>query len=254
MKSAVVVGGSSGIGLGITKALIDRGYYVYVVANKPNDLNQLSEEQKDQYEFVESDLFYYDESLFKELSNNNNVKLLMITAGFGRVTDFEYLHNTEIDRLMTINATSVLKIIHDFYHRIRSSEDFYCGVMGSIAGLICSPSFSVYSASKAALCRGIESINAELAANNYNNKILNVSPGSLKGTGFTGNSTDLSQISIISNNVINKILAKEELYIPEYDEVYKDVLKRYHTDPTEFGISSYKYKKDANRIINEERL
>ena len=43
-----------------------------------------------------------------------------------------------------------------------SCENFDCMVMGSIAGLVSSPMFSVYAATKAALCRFIESINIEL--------------------------------------------------------------------------------------------
>ena len=252
MKSAAVIGGSSGIGLGIAENLINRGYFVYIIADQKYDLDLLT--ANDKFQFVQSDLRYYDETLFSELAENPDIEVLMITAGLGRVADFEYLHNAEIEKLMTINAESIIKIVHDFYHRIHSSTAFYCGIMGSIAGLISSPSFSVYAASKAAICRFIESINAELAVNGYKNRILNVSPGSIKGTSFNGGSTMLDSVKDLAEAIVSRMLIREELYIPDYEEVYKGVLERYHSNPQAFGISSYQYKKGAGRIINEKKV
>ena len=48
----------------------------------------------------------------------------MLTAGFGRVADFEYLHTAEIQNLLTVNTVSIIKIIRLFYDRINTNEDF----------------------------------------------------------------------------------------------------------------------------------
>lgn len=72
----------------------------------------------------------------------------MLTAGFGRVAPFEALSITEIHNMMQINATSSIQILKYFYDRINCDKDFYTGVMVFIAGIVSSPLFSVYAASK----------------------------------------------------------------------------------------------------------
>ena len=114
--------------------------------------------------------------------------------------------------------------------------------------------FSVYAASKAAICRFIESVNIELEVSGTNNRILNVSPGSIKGTKFNGGNNDLSLTDDLAAEITNKLFSHSELYIPDYEEVYKGVLERYHNDAHEYGLHSYNYKKSSGRVFNEKRV
>lgn len=61
----------------------------------------------------------------------------------------------------------------------------------SIAGFMSSPFFSLYDAAKAALNKFIESIKVELEKVGSSNRVLNVSPGNIKGTSFNQGKTDL---------------------------------------------------------------
>lgn len=47
----------------------------------------------------------------------------------------------------------------------------------------------------------------------------------------------------------SRMLAKDDLFIPQYDEVYKNVLARYHDDFRAEGRHSYEYKIQTRRII-----
>ena len=114
--------------------------------------------------------------------------------------------------------------------------------MVSIAGRLSSPMFSVYSATKAALSKCIEAINIELEVQNSNNRILEVSPGALKGTSFTGGKSDPNQTLSLADEIIMRAEQKETLFIPQYDEVFKQVIDRYQTDAHKYGIESYWYK------------
>ena len=251
-KKAIIVGGSNGIGLAISKRLIEKGYSVHIIdVSEPDSVLR---HEREKISFTYSNLLYFDSELFETLSKDKDVEVLMITAGFGRVADFEYLHEKEIENIIKVNTIAGIRILRTFYDRIKSEIPFYCGIMGSIAGFISSPMFSVYAASKAAICRLCESINIELEMSGTKNRILNVSPGSIKGTKFNGGKNDISQTKELANNIINKLLCSEVLYIPEYEEVYRGVLKRYNDDPHEFGISSYNYKKNSGRVCNEEKV
>ncbi len=251
MKKAIVVGGSNGIGLAIAKTFAQKGYYVLVVDKSQLDANALPQ---DSYQYIPCDLLDYDEDLFHNLAKDMDVEALMITAGYGRVADFEYIHEAEIQNMLYVNTVAAIRIMRSFYDRIKSQEPFYCGFMGSIAGLISSPMFSVYSASKAALCRFAESVNIELEAFGTKNRILNVSPGSIKGTRFNGGENEPSLTKELAESITEKLFSSETLYIPQYDEVYKGVMERYVADAHEYGMHSYNYKKSSGRARNENAV
>lgn len=252
MKKAVVVGGSNGIGLAIATNLINKGYFIYILDVVEPDETVLPD--MNQYRFIQCNLLDFNEVIFEELSADSAVEVLMITAGIGRVADFEYLHPAEIEKLMTINAVAAIKIVRFFYDRIRSSIPFYCGMMGSIAGLVSSPMFSVYAASKAALCRFTESVNVELGAKETKNRVLNVSPGSIKGTKFNGGKNDPELTAELADNIVTRLFEHDELFIPEYESIYKGVIARYQKDPCEYGEHSYHYKLNSGRVCNERRV
>lgn len=252
MKKAVVVGGSNGIGLAISQTLINKGYHVCILDKSEPDSLVLNDESL--YTFYSCDLLDFDEQLFEKLSTDEEIEFLMITAGFGRVANFEYLHIAEIENMLKVNTISVIKIIRMFFNRIKSQTPFYSGVMGSIAGLCSSPLFSVYAASKAGICRFVESVNIELEAEGISNRILNVSPGSIKGTKFNGGKNNLELTAGLAQRIVQHVMNSDELFIPDYDEIYKRVLEDYHNDPHGYGLHSYQYKKESGRIYNENRV
>lgn len=250
-KKAIVVGGSNGIGLAITKKLMDQNYHVFILDMVEPDISSLDITE---YTYYPCNLLDFDDALFQKMSSDPDVDVLMITAGFGRVANFEYLHTAEIQNLINVNTVAGIKIIRYFYDKISSKETFYCGMMGSIAGLMSSPLFSVYAASKAAICRFIESINIELEAKETENRILNVSPASISGTKFNGGSNELSVIEELAEQIIEKLFSSEELFIPQYEETFRGVLERYQKDPHEYGLHSYQYKMQSGRVFNEKRV
>ena len=166
----------------------------------------------------------------------------MITAGFGRLALFKDVEESMIPLSFNVNTIPVMRIIKRFYHKLESHQDFYCGVMVSIAGFMSSPFFSIYAATKAALKVFIESVNVELLKAGSTNQILNVSPGSLKGTSFTNSKTDLSVTAPMAQAIITEMEKKNDLFIPQYEEVFKTVLQRYQDDFRKEGVHSYDYK------------
>lgn len=248
-KKAIVVGGSNGIGLALTNKLISLGYHVNILDICEPDTKLLCD--SNEYTYISCNLLDFNEDLFERLSSDDEIEVLMITAGFGRVADFEYLHTAEIENLIKVNTIAPLKILRIFYERIRCQKSFYCGVMGSIAGMINSPMFSVYAASKAGLYRFIESVNIELEVAGFKNRILNVSPGSVKGTKFNGGQNSLEQTDSLANQIVTHLFLSDTLFIPDYETIYRGVLDRYKQDGHIFGLSSYQYKKNSGREKNE---
>lgn len=244
MKNVLVVGGANGVGLSIATELAARQDVekVYIV-----DKAAVSEENLiSKFECHQFDLTSDDYSLFDRFQD---IDTLMITAGFGRLQLFRDVDDVMIKNSFNVNTIPVLRIIRRFYPKLESaSADFYCGVMVSIAGFMTSPFFSIYAATKAALKVFIESVNVELIKAGSINCILNVSPGSLKGTSFNNGKTDLSVVAPMAREIISHLERKDDLFIPQYEEIYKSVLARYAADFREEGIHSYEYKVQSGRV------
>lgn len=243
MKKVLIVGGANGIGLSIATELSKRSdvELVYIV-----DKSRLDEDNKNpKFETYEFDLTSSDYSIFNKFAD---IDTLMITAGFGRLALFRDLDEQYIIDSFRVNTISVMRIIRHFYDKLESDRDFHCGIMASISGFMSSPFFSVYGATKAALKIFIESVNVELEKAGTSNRILNVSPGSLKGTSFTQGKTDLRVTAPMAKEIIHHLEQKDDLFIPQYEEIFKKVLERYHDDFRAEGRHSYEYKLNSGRI------
>lgn len=243
MRKALVVGGANGIGLSIATELANRTDVekVYIV-DKVSLAEEYANEKFEAYQF---DLTQEDYSIFDKFQD---VDTLMVTAGFGRLALFKDVDESMIPLSFNVNTIPVMRIIKRFYHKLESQQDYYCGVMVSIAGFMSSPFFSIYAATKAALKVFIESVNVELLKAGSTNQILNVSPGSLKGTSFTNGKTDLSVTTPMAQAIIAEMEKKNDLYIPQYEEVFKTVLQRYQDDFRKEGANSYDYKLRSGRM------
>lgn len=241
IKRILVVGGANGIGLAIAHEMANRESTekVYVVDKAP----LLEEYAHSKIQSFQFDLTSVDYSFFDRF---DDIDALMITAGFGKLALFKDVPENYIMNSFNVNTIPVLRLVRRFYGKLEAKEDFYCGVMVSIAGFLSSPFFAVYGATKAALKIFIESVNVELKKGGSTNCILNISPGSLKGTSFTNGKTDLSLITPLAKEVIAHLEVKDDLYIPQYNEVYQQVLKRYAVDFRKEGGHSYDYK--LNRL------
>ena len=256
MKKALVVGGNSGIGLAMVIALINRGYdHVYIVGKDEVSEHDIPSEFLNEFKaHTSSRTLNLVNQEYNAIADINDINTLIITAGFGRVASFEKLTDAEIANLVKCNMMSAIRIVKHYYDKIRSSEDFYCAIMGSIAGHIASPMFSVYGATKAGLCSFIENINVELEFGGYKNRILDVSPGSIKGTNFNGTGNDITLIKEIAETILEKMFNQETVYIPQYDEIYKGVIERYIKDPRKFGIESCEYKVNSGRQSDKPQV
>lgn len=242
MKRMLVVGGANGIGLAIAQEMAKRDATekVYIV-----DKAQLQPEYyHSKIIFFQFDLTSEDYSFFDKF---NDVDSLMITAGFGKLALFKDIPEQHIIDSFKVNTIPALRLVKRFYPKLEAKEDFYCGVMDSIAGWMSSPFFAVYGSTKAALKIFIESVNVELLKSGTTNRILNVSPGTIKGTGFYAGKTNLEELHDLTAEIITHLENKDDLFIPKYEEVFKEVLQRYHDDFRKEGEHSFDYKMNCKR-------
>ena len=136
---ALIVGGGNGIGLSFARQLNSRGYEVIIIdKHDPNCSDFI-------YKFKKINLISCNYDIFNQYLD---VDVLIITAGFGRVDYFNNLYLPEINNITLVNSLAYAKLLNIFSTKLYSNKDFYCLAMGSIAGLIVSPLFSVYGSTK----------------------------------------------------------------------------------------------------------
>lgn len=245
LKKAVVIGGTSGLGRSIAEALAASGAQVTVFGRT------LPETAPANIEYQRLNLLSGD---FSPIKAHIDADAVIYAAGLGRIAPFEQLTEGELTTLYRTNAESFARVLHIFQPRLLEKQDFFFAVIGSIAGLISSPMFAAYGSTKAAVGSLCESVNAELAAQNSPNRILNVSPGALKGTCFYGGTDEPALTRELAEETLRRMLNRETLWIPRYEETYKGVLERYHADPEKFGVESWQYKLSSNRIGDKPRM
>lgn len=247
MNNALIIGGGNGIGMAIALELADNNTNVTIVDRSFDPLVR-------QHHRIVTRSVNLLNNEFSFLKDYRNINTLVFTAGFGRVAHFNNIVEKEIDNSFQVNTISVLKTLHFFFERMKQPEVFRCAVLCSIAGLVSSPLFTLYGSTKSALCSAIESLNIELEMAGTSNRILNVSPGSIKGTCFNGGDNNLSETCLLAKCIISEMENCKELYIPQYDETYCNVLARYHSNAHQFGLDSYRYKKENGRISLKPQL
>lgn len=244
MKKYIVIGGSNGIGASISELLINQGHLVDIF-----DISEpIIESNNIVYHYLDlsKDDFIYNDS-YDDYSG------LIITAGIGRVNEFSSFSIPEIKKTLDVNLYSIIKIIKLFYHRLLSCESFDLMVFGSISGDISSPLFSLYSATKAGLNRFCESLNIELEKKGSANRITCIKPISFSGSSFNGGPTRMNELYALANECLSAMISKKSEYYPN-PEVTNSVLNRYKDDPHGFGLESYEYKVNNNRLSNRQMI
>lgn len=147
MKYAVVTGGTSGIGLGVAKMLLSKGYYVFAtyVSNK-------SEELLHNYEAIATDQTSREDvyNFIKYVkSKTNHLDCLVCNAGITIRKSFTETEDSDWDKMMEVAVNSHYIMVREFYHIIPPGSRIL--FTGSQMGLMPHSMILAYGVTKAAL-------------------------------------------------------------------------------------------------------
>lgn len=150
MKQAVVTGASSGIGLEITKRLIERGFEVLSISRNPSDCPYVHPH----FHLQEGDLL--DKSFLNQWVNqtrkatHKNLHVLVHSAGFGLFKPFESISVEEIEHLTKIHLSVPMMLTRNFLQDLIACEAHIFAI-GSYSGTTISRWGGPYAAAKAGL-------------------------------------------------------------------------------------------------------
>lgn len=113
MKYAVVTGGTSGMGLGVAKMLIKKGYYVFATYVGPD-----FEEDLENYEAHKTDQTKREE-VYRFInyvkSQTNHLDCLVCNAGVSVRRGFTDMKDSEWDAMMEVAVNSHYIMVREFY-------------------------------------------------------------------------------------------------------------------------------------------
>jgi short-subunit dehydrogenase len=163
VKSALVTGGSSGIGLALARMLREEGYELTLVARRPEKLAAAAEELG--AEAVPANLSDEEECVRAVAAHNERwggMDVLVNSAGIGIGGSFASLETKKIDLQINVNLRATLIVTREALPLLRTAQG-QIFTLASIAGTMPVPGLSIYAATKAALISWTNSLNREEA-------------------------------------------------------------------------------------------
>ena len=163
MPSALVTGGSSGIGLALAHMLREDGYDLTLVARRPDKLEAAAAELgafSVAANLTDTDACVGVVSAHAERWGGMDV--LVNSAGLGVGGPFAELDTKRMDLQLDVNLRSTLIVTRESLPLLRASKG-HVVTIASIAGTIPVPGLAVYGATKAALVSFTGSLNREEA-------------------------------------------------------------------------------------------
>jgi NAD(P)-dependent dehydrogenase (short-subunit alcohol dehydrogenase family) len=163
VKSALVTGGSSGIGLAIARALREDGYELTLVARRPEPLEEAAGALGALA--VAANLGDADECVrvvAAHAEHHRGLDVLVNSAGIGIGGSFADQDTKRIALQLDVNLRATLIVTRESLPLLRVSRGQII-TLASIAGTIPTPGLAVYGATKAALIAWTTSLNREEA-------------------------------------------------------------------------------------------
>lgn len=213
MKVVIVTGAGRGLGLSISKKLIEQNYYVVGIGKSiSKDFEKLDNRLSKFYKF---DLFKISNihNLVREIiKDHKNIYGLVNNAAIGLDGVLATQHKKDINKLITVNIESPITITKYVSRNMIKNKS---GKIVNISSIIASTGFnglSVYAATKSALEGFSRSLSRELGKANIN--VNCVAPGYML--------TNMS--SNISKDQIKSIIKRAPLGLAKVDDAANAVL------------------------------
>ncbi|MBS1664571.1 MAG: SDR family oxidoreductase [Bacteroidetes bacterium] len=180
-----VTGASQGLGLILVKKLLDSGYRVAATSRNASSLrNAVDLIDKERFLPLTVDLSNpdcIDESIQQTLDAFGRIDVLVNNAGYGMAGALEDTEEKQIRDIIDINLTATIEVTKHILPIMRQQRSGYILNIGSVAGFVGAPGWSVYSATKAAVAAFSEVLALDLKE--YDIRVTVVEPSGFR-TGF----------------------------------------------------------------------
>lgn len=183
-KNAIVTGGTRGIGVAITRALLERGSGVFVCARKEAEIEKLitafGQEYGGRIQGVAADVGDYEQVRTMVMSAAkvfSGIDILINNAGIGSHGFVEQLSVKEWDATINTNLSGLFYCCHEVLPLMKARGGGYIINIGSLAGKQAFAGGAAYCASKFGLIGFSEALMQEVRYDHI--RVSYVMPGSV---------------------------------------------------------------------------
>jgi NAD(P)-dependent dehydrogenase (short-subunit alcohol dehydrogenase family) len=162
-RSALITGGSSGIGLAIGRMLLEEGFAVTLASRTREKVEAAAAELG--CDASEVDVSKPEECarvVEEHVGRRGGLDLLVNSAGIGIMARLEDAELRHIERQLNINLRGLVLVTQAAIPHLRRSASGWIVNLASIAGTTAVPVLPIYAASKAAVINLTQSLNADL--------------------------------------------------------------------------------------------
>lgn len=176
MKSAIITGSSSGIGLEITKKLLEMGYLVYGFSRYTKS-TELEHENLVKVPCDITDIKKLKAQVNLILQKDKFLNILINNAGMGAVGPHEELDLKRLESMLLLNFVSPIILTRLCLRQIKSNSGFIINISSTSAQKP-SPMGAAYSATKAGISQFGNSLFEEVRKSGT--KVINIHPDTTK--------------------------------------------------------------------------
>jgi len=151
-KTAVVTGGGTGIGLGAAKRFVDEGAFVYIFGRRQEPLDAALAQLGSSARAVRgsvTDLSDLDRLYATVKAERGSLDVLFANAGTGAFAQLGEITVEHYDQIFDVNVKGLVFTVQKALPLMRKGSSII--LTGSSTGVMGTPQFSIYSATKAAI-------------------------------------------------------------------------------------------------------
>lgn len=169
-KTAIITGGSSGIGLSIVERFIEDGYRVFNLDIKPSDIGH----------FCLCDMTNEQQvnAIIAELSHKYTIDVLVSNAGIHFSASIEETHSDDFDKVLNLNVKGAFFAIKAVLPSMKANKNGAIILMASDQAIVAKHNSFIYNLSKTALASMAKTTALDYAA--FNIRANAVCPGTIE--------------------------------------------------------------------------
>src|SRR3984893_14209172 len=151
-KTVVITGGTTGIGLASAKRFVAHAAFIYIFGRRQDALDAAVAELGSNVRGTQGDISKLEDldRLFETVkAEKGSIDVLFANAGLGNLAPLGAITAEQFDQVFDVNVRGTLFTVQKALPLLKSGSSII--LTGSPPGVMGTPAFSVYSASKAAI-------------------------------------------------------------------------------------------------------
>jgi len=175
-KTAVITGGTTGIGLATAKLFVSEGAYVFITGRRQKELNEAVKDIGSNVTGVQGDVANLADldRLYETVGAKGRIDIVFANAGVAGVSPLEKITEKHFDDIFNINVRGALFTVQKALPLLNDGGSII--LTGSVASAKGTPGLGTYGASKAAVRNFVRAWTVELKDRGIRSNVLSPGP------------------------------------------------------------------------------